>query len=65
MKFNLRQTVELTKHTGEVTVVEIEGFRNHVKFDYPIYDVREVETRVGYPAGEPSLKAIRRHPTVK
>ena len=45
----------LTKVDGTVVDVEIEGVRCR-KDDEPLYDVREIVTRIGYPAAERDLK---------
>lgn len=59
-KFQYGEHVILTKSDGTFCRVEIEGCScgkntSHV----PIYQVREVETRVGYPASEKSLTKVR------
>lgn len=48
----------LTKSDDTVVDVEIEGVTCR-KDDEPIYDVREVIGRVGYPASERDLKPYR------
>jgi hypothetical protein len=48
IKFYPRQVVAIEIRPGEVVSVEIEGVS--VRGDSVIYDVREVESRMGYPA---------------
>jgi hypothetical protein len=55
IKFKPRQTVILDK-SGTPCEVQIEGVRCHKSIEWDvIYDVREIESRVGYPANQRSL----------
>lgn len=56
MQYKLRQTAVLRKSADELVVVEIEGRSESVKLAEPLYDVREVVSRIGYPASESSLQ---------
>lgn len=62
-KFDLRQTAELTKDSGETVTVEIEGYELHVTLDEPMYQVRECATRIGYPTMESCLRRWARKGT--
>ena len=55
IKFKPGQTVILNKD-GTPCEVQIEGVRCNKSIDWEvIYDVREIESRVGYPASQKSL----------
>jgi hypothetical protein len=55
IKFSPGQTVILDK-SGNPCEVQIEGVRCHKSIDWEvIYDVREIESRVGYPASQKNL----------
>lgn len=58
-KFRLRSIVECCKRDGDPVEVEIEGVTQHIRYREPFYDVREVRSRIGYPASESSLRAKR------
>ncbi len=59
IKFERGQIVMLDKHQAGPTRVRIVGVHayEHSPKDV-MYDVREIETRIGYPAMQSSLKAI-------
>ncbi len=55
IKFEPGQTVILDK-SGIFCEVQIEGVRSHKSIDWEvIYDVREIDSRVGYPASQKNL----------
>ena len=58
-KFAIDQILKLTKRDGEAVAVRVEGISINKRFEHPIYDVREVESRIGYPASENELKEKR------
>ncbi len=57
IKFEPGQTVILDK-SGIPCEVQIEGVRSHKSIDWEvIYDVREIGSRVGYPASQKNLNS--------
>ncbi len=59
-KFNCDQICTVEKQTGEVVRVRVEGVQNRRHLECPMYDVREVNSGIGYPALESSLRAEAR-----
>lgn len=55
MKFRPFQRCWLAKE-GQRVLVEIEGVRIHNGLDEAVYDVREFDSGIGYPALESKLK---------
>lgn len=57
IKYNPGQIVLLAKQTGETARVRIEGVQAHTRAHGVIYDVREIDTAICYPAGQKELRA--------
>ena len=58
-KFKPNAICTLTRKTGEVVQVRIEGVRCSRHIDWQaLYDVREVVTGEGYPASESILRKV-------
>lgn len=55
IKYNRESVCMLAKQTGKTVLVRIESVRVN-RFGEVLYDVREIETNIGYPALESSLR---------
>lgn len=55
IKYNRESICTLVKQTGQTVRVRIESVRVN-RFGEVLYDVRELETNIGYPALESSLR---------
>lgn len=56
MKFRPFEVVILRKSNAEETAVRIEGVRHWHKQEEPLYDVRELDSQLGYPVLESKLR---------